>query len=240
MAAPIILVSGTDTGVGKTVVSCGLLRAFKALGKSAAALKLIETGIMPTDPASDANALWNASSADQTISEVCPFSFPEPAAPNVAARAAGGSLSFEDAANAINSLPQSADLSLIEGAGGLLVPINDELTFVDLAQELKLPVLLVVGSRLGAINHAALSFEVLASRGVNTLGYVLNECFEADDEQAQYRLALESNREEIYRAASRYQVAELGSIPCIYAQSQSGEVFEGIAKRLLDGLGEGL
>ncbi|MCB0344186.1 MAG: dethiobiotin synthase [Bdellovibrionales bacterium] len=234
MAAPVVLVSGTDTGIGKTFVSCGLVRALTAAGKRVGAMKLVESGIAPDSPDSDAHALWSAANASQTLEEVCPFSFAEPASPNVAARAAGKSISFEAAANALNSLPADADLNLVEGAGGLLVPINDNFTFADFAQELGIPVLLVVGSRLGAINHASLSFEVLAARGIKTIGYVLNE-YGADGKQ-QYSLALETNREEIFRAASRFEIPELGCVP--YAASEGdASIFDKIAGEILRRLG---
>lgn len=234
MSAHSIFVTGTDTGIGKTTVSCGLMRALADSGLRVAALKLVETGVGEDKSGDDCAALYGQANAGQLPQHVGPYRFAAPAAPNVAARAEDAELSLEDLERVLGELPEHADISFIEGAGGLLVPINDELTFADLLSRRRLPVLVVVGSRLGAINHAALTFEVLARREIPTIGYVLNDLFAKDELQSSYALALKTNREEIARAAARYGIREVGHVPFLGHNSAfEPRVFAPLAKELM-------
>jgi len=174
----VLLVTGTDTGVGKTWVSCGVLRGARAAGLRVAARKPAETGCDPDATGrlvgADAVALHAAAGADEPVDAVCPIRLPDPLAPSFAARRAGVTI---DVARVVASCRQrvaEVDLLLVEGAGGLLVPIADRFTFADLARELGARLLLVVGARLGAINHALLSLEVATSRGIPVAGFVVN------------------------------------------------------------------
>jgi dethiobiotin synthetase len=174
----VLLVTGTDTGVGKTWVSCGVLRAARAAGLRVAARKPAETGCDPDAGGElvgvDAVALRAAAGGDEPIDAVCPVRLPDPLAPSFAARRAGVAIDVGATVLACRSRARDVELLLVEGAGGLLVPLAERYTFADLARELGARLLLVVGARLGAINHALLSLEVAAARGLPVAGFVIN------------------------------------------------------------------
>lgn len=169
-------VTGTDTDAGKTYVSSALLRGFKLLGKRAAALKPIASGVNEQGQNPDALALWQASSCDQTLAQVNPVSFVLPTAPHFAAAAAGQTLSIADLPQVTPHIAggEFADIQLIEGAGGWLLPLNAEEYLADWVQNLQLPVLLVVGVKLGCLNHSLLTVRELRRAGVPLLGYIAN------------------------------------------------------------------
>lgn len=171
-------ITGTDTGVGKTTVACGLAAALAARGVRVGVFKPAETGC-PAGPdgrlqAQDGRRLRFFAGSDAPESDVCPYVLPEPLAPALAARRAGVGIDVETIAAACHRVAAAHDLTLVEGAGGLLVPLTDSLTFADLAVRLRLPVLVVVGSRLGAINHTLLTIRVARALGLTVLGYVVN------------------------------------------------------------------
>jgi len=174
----ILLVTGTDTGVGKTYVSCGVLRAARAAGRTVAARKPAETGCEPGRGgglvAADGAALHEAAGGGEPIDVVCPIRLPEPLAPAFAARRAGVAIDVAEIVAACRRRAGEVDLLLVEGAGGLLVPIADRYTYADLARDLGARLLVVVGARLGAINQALLTLEAAAGRGLDVAGYVVN------------------------------------------------------------------
>jgi dethiobiotin synthetase len=174
----VLVVTGTDTGVGKTWVSCGVLRAARAAGLRVAARKPAETGCDPDASGrlvgADAVALHAAADADEPLDAVCPIRLPDPLAPSFAARRAGVTIDARDVAASCRGRARDVELLLVEGAGGLLVPLAGRFTFADLARELDARLLLVVGARLGAINHALLSLEVASARGIGVAGVVVN------------------------------------------------------------------
>lgn len=173
-----LLVTGTDTGVGKTWVSCGVLRAARVAGLRVAARKPAETGCDPDGSGvlvgADAVALHAAAGADEPVDAVCPIRLPDPLAPSFAARRAGVTIDVRDVVASCRARAAEVDLLLVEGAGGLLVPIAGRYAFADLARELGARLLLVVGARLGAINHALLSLEAASARGIPVAGVVVN------------------------------------------------------------------
>lgn len=175
MSAPTrgVFVTGTDTGVGKTVVTCALIAGLRARGVDAAGMKPIETGVGADGPL-DALALRAAAGDADPLDEVCPQQFALPAAPTVAAKAEGRrvDLAAIDAAHA--RLLARHDWLAVEGAGGMLVPAAEGLTMVDLADRLGLPLLLVARARLGTINHTRLSLEVARTRGKRVIGVVIS------------------------------------------------------------------
>ncbi len=168
-----VFVTGTDTGVGKTVVAFALVRALRARGIDAGAMKPIETGVGPGGPA-DAIALREAAGGGDPLADVCPQPFALAAAPAVAARAEGRAvdLSAIDAAHA--RLRARHDYLIVEGAGGLLVPITAEFTMADLAQRFSLPLLIVARAALGTINHTRLTLEAARARGLAVAGVVIS------------------------------------------------------------------
>ena len=168
-----LLVTGTDTGIGKTVVTSAIAAALAARGARVAVAKPAETGCTP-DP-EDALALRAAAGDPSPIEVVCPWTLPDPLAPALAAERAGVRIDVEGLITKLRARSAAADVLLIEGAGGLLVPLRDTTSFADLAARLPARVVVVVGSRLGAINHALLTLEVLERRGITIAGYVVNE-----------------------------------------------------------------
>ncbi|CAI8702771.1 dethiobiotin synthase [Pseudomonas soli] len=171
-------VAGTDTDVGKTTIAAGLLHAAMQSGLSTLAAKPVASGCMVTPRGlrnSDALALIDESSVKLPYEAVNPFAFEPAIAPHVAAHEAGVVLSVPVLRDAMQQvLAQHADFTLIEGAGGWRVPLSDHANLSDLAIALKLPVILVVGVRLGCINHALLSAEAIARDGLQLAGWVAN------------------------------------------------------------------
>ena len=166
-------VTGTDTGVGKTLVACALLRALRARGIDAAGFKPIETGVGEAGPL-DAIALREAAGGTDELELVCPQRFALPAAPTVAAQAEGRAVDMAAIDAAFKELSTRHEFVLVEGAGGLLVPAADGLTMADLAARWSLPLVLVARAALGTINHTRLSLESAAARGLEVKGLVIS------------------------------------------------------------------
>jgi dethiobiotin synthetase len=171
-------IAGTDTDVGKTTIAAGLLHAARLQGLSTLGAKPVASGCLMTAKGlrnSDAQALIDESSIKLAYEEVNPFAFEPAIAPHVAAREASVALEVTVLAKAMRHvLEQGADFTLIEGAGGWRVPLSNHANLSDLAIALKLPVILVVGVRLGCINHALLSAEAIARDGLQLAGWVAN------------------------------------------------------------------
>jgi len=170
-----LFVTGTDTGVGKTRVACALLAAFAARGLRVAGMKPVAAGAMETPEGlrnDDAIALISASTGRPPYPTVNPCVFAAPVAPHIAAADAGVPISIETIATCHAELAADNDFVIVEGAGGLLVPLGDSSTFADLARRLDAPVILVVGLRLGCLNHALLTVEALANRGLQLAGWI--------------------------------------------------------------------
>ncbi|MCB0358252.1 MAG: dethiobiotin synthase [Bdellovibrionales bacterium] len=217
----LLFVTGSDTGVGKTYFSSLLVQQLGRAGFTVGACKPVETGCVlrgGRPRAADGRVLFERANAGQSEDEVCPWRFLEPVAPNVAARLEGVSLERELVLRHIFAQAQRAPMLLVEGAGGICVPFGDTWTFADLivdaaAKGADVGVVVVIGSKLGAINHATLTFEALRARGIPVAGYVLNDCARPAEENAGHRTALETNRVEIRRAAARYGISELAYLP---------------------------
>ncbi len=173
MTARGFFVTGTDTNVGKTVVSCALLRGLRRAGVDVGAMKPIETGVGPKGPL-DAQALREAAGNQDTLDEVCPLRFALPAAPNVAARAEGASIDLSQIEAGFSRLASRHSAVLVEGAGGLLVPTTDSETMGDLARRLDLPLLVVARAALGTINHTRLTLAVAEAQGLDVVGVVVS------------------------------------------------------------------
>jgi len=170
--------AGTDTDVGKTVVSCALLRAAAAFGESTLGLKPIAAGcarVAGEYRNDDALALMDSSTVALPYSAVNPVAFAEPIAPHIAALHSGESVSANDLARQCQQQLSPEHFTIVEGAGGWRVPLNDTETMADLARALELPVILVVGFKLGCLNHALLTVEAIARDGLALAGWVANQ-----------------------------------------------------------------
>jgi dethiobiotin synthetase len=168
-----IFVTGTDTGVGKTLVSLALIAAFRKTGLKVGAMKPIETGVGEDGPL-DAIALRDAAGSTDPLATICPQQFALPAAPNAAANAEDREVDLAAIDAAYETLAKGRDLMVVEGAGGLLVPIRDDWTMAELAHRLDLPLLVVARASLGTINHTALTLEVAASKALPVLGVIIS------------------------------------------------------------------
>lgn len=183
-----IFVTGTDTGVGKTTVSAGIAAALRARALSVGVCKPVETGCrlgMGGRPVpEDASVLRFFSGCRSELTVICPYALRQPLAPLLAAERERVDIDLERLVHCYQGIAGAHDFTLVEGAGGLLVPITDAATYADLARRLAAPVLVVVGSRLGAINHALLTIRYAESIGLLVLGYVVNFPRSENDEAA--------------------------------------------------------
>jgi dethiobiotin synthetase len=187
-----IFITGTDTGVGKTFVACGLAALLREMGYNVGVMKPAETGCEQRDGRpfpQDAFYLKQASGCAEPLEKICPYRLREPLAPSVAAAREGVKLDISFLTQTFEDISSAHDVTLVEGAGGLLVPLLPHYTYADLVGLLKLPVLVVAANRLGAINHLLLTLEHAACRGLRVVGYVLNQL------EAQPSLAAETNAE---------------------------------------------
>lgn len=174
-----IFITGTDTNIGKTFISSLLLKEFNALKLQTFAIKPIASGCHCTNDGSlqneDALCLQAFSTIQQPYSIVNPIALQEPIAPHLAARKMGVQLSKLMVKKAILSSVQiEADMNLIEGVGGWAMPLNDHELFSEVIKELKIPVILVVGVKLGCLNHALLTYQNIMSMQVPFIGWIAN------------------------------------------------------------------
>lgn len=176
--SPAYFIAGTDTDVGKTTIAAGLLYAARQAGLSTAAGKPVASGCEQTPHGlrnADALALLAECSLPLSYDEVNPVAFEPAIAPHIAAREAGVVLSVSSLLAPMQQvLAKQADFTLIEGAGGWRVPLSDQDSLSDVARGLDLPVILVVGVRLGCISHALLTAEAIAQDGLQLAGWVAN------------------------------------------------------------------
>jgi dethiobiotin synthetase len=170
-----IFITGTDTGVGKTVVAVALLEMLAASGRRVVGMKPVAAGIEPGQAENaDVIALQCAGTVEAPLDERNPYAFRPPIAPHLAAREAGVTIDLDVIARAYEQLALRADAVVVEGAGGVRVPLSASHDMLDIAQCLTLPVLLVVGIRLGCLNHALLSADAIGARGLRLAGWVAN------------------------------------------------------------------
>ncbi|BAT72088.1 dethiobiotin synthetase [Thermosulfidibacter takaii ABI70S6] len=166
------LVTGTDTGVGKTYVARGLIKAFVAKGLVTLPFKPVETGCL--DYPMDGRALVEAAQCNIKDEEVVPLLFKEPLAPAVAEKIEGKRIDLHFLTEKFLQLKKKSDILVIEGAGGLLVPVTGKFTYADLANLWDLPLVVVARSKLGTINHTLLTLRVARAQGLKVLAVVLN------------------------------------------------------------------
>lgn len=166
--------TGTDTGVGKTFVCCALLHRFAQEGLSTIGMKPVAAGLDANGSNEDVALLRAASSVSAAPELVNPFAFKSPVAPHLAAAEEGREIRFAPIHHALGALRQQAEVVVVEGVGGFRVPLGPEGDSADLAETLGLPLILVVGLRLGCINHALLTIEAIQARGLVLAGWVAN------------------------------------------------------------------
>jgi len=170
-------ITGTDTGVGKTFVSCALLHAFAAQGYRVAGMKPVAAGCRNQEGSllsEDVEQLQAASNLQLPAALVNPYAFEPPIAPHIAAAEAGVEVSIPVIVDHFKQLQQKADIVIVEGVGGFCVPLNTTEDTSDLAAALGLPVILVVGLQLGCINHALLTAQAIRHKGMRLAGWVAN------------------------------------------------------------------
>lgn len=170
-------ITGTDTGVGKTRIACKLIRDYVALGHKVIGMKPVAAGTELVNGAwvnDDVLKLEAASNVKAPRALVNPYSFNEAIAPHIAAKKAGVEIDIKVIQQAFKKLVSMADVMIVEGAGGFLVPLNDTETMADLAAALNIPIILVVGMKLGCINHTLLTIEAIQARNLSLHGWVAN------------------------------------------------------------------
>jgi dethiobiotin synthetase len=171
-----LFITGTDTGVGKTVVTCALARGLLAADIDVGVMKPVETGVPASGP-EDARRMIRAAAVEDDLNLVCPIQYAMPAAPEAAAsvEAPGEqSASIDRIVSAFTTLSSRHAFMLVEGAGGILVPFDAKTTMASVAKQLELPVLIVARTSLGTINHTLLTLEACSVRGLDVLGVVLS------------------------------------------------------------------
>lgn len=171
----VLFITGTDTGVGKTFFGSSLIKALRTFGVEAVGFKPVETGCLPD--CADARLLGEASGL--YIEPL--YSFKAPVAPSVASDIEGVEVDFERLKERVRELSLLYPFLVVEGAGGIMVPINWKFTYLDLVCHLSLPVIVVALNKLGVINHTLLTVEVLKSKGADVRAAVLNS-FKREDE----------------------------------------------------------
>lgn len=178
MSARGVFVTGTDTGVGKTVVACALVRGLRALGLRVAVMKPVASGAerTPGGGLRNADALALAASAgyEGPYEDLNPYCFEPPISPHIAAKEAGIEIDTSRIRHVYDTLAAQADWVVVEGAGGWYAPLNERQTMADIAWGLTVPALLVVGLKLGCLNHAHLTQVGIEAHGVTFAGWVAN------------------------------------------------------------------
>ncbi len=215
-----LLITGTDTGVGKTLVTCGLAASLVARGKRVAVMKPAETGCEERAGGlhgSDASLLAFFSNCSLPLDELCPYRFAPPLAPSVAAELEGVSIRPGKIVTLFRRMSDRHDVVLVEGAGGLLVPLADRYTFADLAHDLEVSVLVIVGSKLGALNHTLLTLSYIQNSSLPLKGYILNHPVAASNE------ATRTNAETLEKLTD---VPCLGRIPHLPLSDNQDQVRE--------------
>ncbi|MEO5862310.1 MAG: dethiobiotin synthase [Burkholderiales bacterium] len=194
---PNYFITGTDTGVGKTFVTCALLHNLREQGIAAIGMKPIAAGADMTPDGlrnEDIEALRNASGIPLEREDLNCYLFAEPIAPHIAAANEDVEIDLDIIRQRFDQLAELADMVLVEGVGGFIVPLGDTIDSADLATDLDLPVILIVGMRLGCLSHALLTQEAILARGLTLAGWVANQI---DPNMAELDANIESLEERI-------------------------------------------
>ena len=200
-----IFIAGTDTGAGKTYVTCRLLEQYRALGIKAAGMKPVASGMSMIDGQwvnEDVEQIWRASGRAFPRELINQYVYQPFIAPHLAAEQTGAQITIAPVEQCYRQLEAVADVVIVEGAGGLMTPINDQQTYVELVRDLALEAILVVGIRLGCINHALLTQQVLQQSKIPFAGWVAN-----------YAEAAEAMPEVVHSLEARLNAPLLGVLP---------------------------
>ena len=214
-------ITGTDTGIGKTWSSVALLHYFRQQGKIVLGMKPVASGCENNNGRlrnEDALLLQQHASHNAKYSLINPYAFAQPVSPHIAANCSGQQINLQEIHRCYSMLREQADLVIVEGVGGWRVPLSKHLDVSDMAISLKLPVIVVVGIRLGCINHAKLTFQAVTTSGLPFAGWIAT-CVEPK------MMAREENIETIERMT---EAPLLGVLP--YLENPDFEFFAGLLK----------
>ena len=213
-----VFVTGTDTEVGKTRISVGLVAALQQQGLSVAVMKPVASGCEQTVDGlrnEDALVLMQQADVKMTYDVINPFAFEPAIAPHLAAIEQAVSIDMSVIQDNFQKLADKADCVVVEGAGGWLVPMDAQQTLADLAVRLELPVIMVVSIKLGCINHALLTVQAIKHAGLPLLGWVAN-CIEPSAQQ----------NEIIESLTSRIEAPCLGQVPRLAAAESARDYLD--------------
>ncbi len=224
-----IFITGTDTGVGKTFVAVGLLMALREMGYRVCPMKPLETGckirngrLIPQDVL----RLMKASGVKEPVERINPYRFRHPLAPSVAAVIEGKSITRQKILSAYRSILNRYDLIVVEGAGGIMVPVYKEYLFLHMVKDMNLPLIIVSKPALGTINHTLLTIEVARRAAIEVVGVIINYA-----ESTKKGIAEKTNPDVIQKVG---KVALLGVVPHVKGHNQHpSKVFLEIAKRII-------
>ncbi len=223
-----IFITGTDTGVGKTFIAAGLLKALKEMGLKVCPMKPVETGcrvhrgkLIPED----AFKLIKAADVSEPIDLINPYRFKQPLAPAVAAELEGVAVEKKKILSAYKKLSDRYDVTIVEGAGGIMVPIYNNYLFLDLIKDLRLPVVIVSRPELGTINHTLLTIEVARNKGIEVAGIIINYSTKVRKD-----ISTKTNPEVIEKLGG---VPLLGSVPYTNDPKYGKNTFCIIAEKIL-------
>ncbi len=220
------VVVGTDTGVGKTIVSAGLLFSYRVAGMEAGIQKWISTGDI-SGFSQDVDFILNVAGISRNffpgISDrhLNPFSFIYPASPHYSSKMHRKRIDLSEIKSLFQEYASLMDILIVEGVGGVLVPLTQKVLLIDVIKDLDLPVLLVVKNTLGAINHSLLTIHVLRSRDIKILGLVFNDGFSC---------SIDIKKDNIKTISRLGKITVLGQIPFMEDIRDYKVVFDGIRK----------
>jgi dethiobiotin synthetase len=210
-----LFVTGTDTGVGKTVIACALVRSFAARGERVGVMKPIASGAARTSEGlrnEDALALLQASNVPLPYDRINPYCFEPAISPHIAAKEAIIEIDIGRIAAEYAAIEAVSDRVIVEGAGGWFAPIGDAGSMADLARALGIPALLVVGLRLGCLNHAELTVRAIAASGVGFAGWIANASAAAMEREGENLATLERRLGAAPLAVVRHAPADAGQL----------------------------
>ncbi|MGM0881633.1 MAG: dethiobiotin synthase [Bacillota bacterium] len=223
-----IFVTGTDTGVGKTVVTAAIVAALRAEGQHVGVWKPVQSGGSLGSGMTDAERLLQSTGIMERPEMVASYTFKEPLTPMLAARQAGVKLSLEGILAAGKPLMKRYDALFVEGAGGVAVPLTDDAMVADLIAQLRLPVLIVARSGLGTINHTLLTVSMLRQRDIPIVGVVMNDG-ELLDQQDEDDPSIATNAELI----ERYSGSKvLGRFPSLHYTADTETLIQAVRETI--------